>query len=233
MRNSPFVTERRIAPRTLRSTNPLRTGDSSTEQPSPTTSRKPKEASRAEVVNVDLARLPLPPEIEDSRVGARLGDFAPQWRNLLGEHRAWRTLKEGVRLTWMDSPPLTRRPIAFPTKNSKKDLQKAVQSLLDKGAVERVIRTDSRGFFSRLFLVPKKTGDMRPVIDLSSLNRHLVIPHFKMETQASVRAAVRPGEWAVSVDIRDAYLHVPMSRAVRSNFFSRSTVESTSHLSPV
>ena len=63
--------------------------------------------------------------------------------------------------------------------------------------------------------VPKKTGDLRPVIDLSTLNRHMVVPHFKMETQGSVRSAIRSQEWAVSIDIRDAYLHVPMHQAVR------------------
>ena len=71
------------------------------------------------------------------------------------------------------------------------------------------------GFYSRLFLAPKKTGDLRPVIDLSTLNRHMVVPHFKMETQGSVRSAIRSQEWAVSIDIRDAYLHVPMHQAVR------------------
>ena len=36
-----------------------------------------------------------------------------------------------------------------------------------------------------------------------------------METQGSVRSAIRSQEWAVSIDIRDAYLHVPMHQAVR------------------
>ena len=84
-----------------------------------------------------------------------------------------------------------------------------------KGAIERVTNLKSRGFYSRLFLVPKKTGDLRPVIDLSTLNRHMVVPHFKMETQGSVRSAIRSQEWTVSIDIRDAYLHVLMHQAVR------------------
>ena len=46
-------------------------------------------------------------------------------------------------------------------------------------------------------------------------NRHMVDPHFKMETQGSVRSAIRSQEWTVSIDIRDAYLHVPMHQAVR------------------
>ena len=73
----------------------------------------------------------------------------------------------------------------------------------------------SLGYYSRLFLVPKKTGDLRLVIDLSTLNRHMVIPHFKMETQGSVRAAIRSQEWTVFIDILDAYLHVPMHQAAR------------------
>ena len=35
------------------------------------------------------------------------------------------------------------------------------------------------GFYSRLFLVPKKTGGMRPAIDLSILSSYLSVPHFK------------------------------------------------------
>ena len=50
---------------------------------------------------------------------------------------------------------------------------------------------------------------------MSTLNRHMVVPHFKMETQGSVRSAIRSQEWTISIDIRDAYLHVPMHQAVR------------------
>ena len=73
----------------------------------------------------------------------------------------------------------------------------------------------SLGFYIRLFLVLKKTEDLRPVIDLSTLNRHMVVPHFKMETQGSVWTAIRTQDWTVSIDIRDTHLHVPMHKAVR------------------
>ena len=42
----------------------------------------------------------------------------------------------------------------------------------------------------------------------------MVVPHFKMEMQGSVRSAIRSQEWTVSIDIRDAYLHVPMHQAL-------------------
>jgi hypothetical protein len=44
-----------------------------------------------------------------------------------------------------------------------------------KGAIERVQDPfQSPDFYSRLFLVPKKTGGMRPVIDLSIILRNFL-----------------------------------------------------------
>jgi hypothetical protein len=52
---------------------------------------------------------------------------------------------------------------------------------------------------------------MRPVINLKHLNAaHLDTPHFRMETPQDVRHAIRAGDWAASIDLRDAYFHVPI-----------------------
>ena len=159
--------------------------------------------------------LPQPRNVDGSQVGARLADFAPHWRSLLGNCRATGIVEDGVGIAFQQRPQLTHQSISFRTRYSRQDLQQAVDALLIKGAIERVTNVRSLGFYSRLFLVPKKTGDLRPVIDLSTLNHHMVVPHFKMETQGSVRSAIRSQEWAVPIDIRDAYLHVPMHQAVR------------------
>ena len=162
-----------------------------------------------------LLMLLQPRNVDGFQVGARLADFAPHWRSLLGNCRVTGIVEDGVGIAFQQRPQLTHQSISFRTRNSRQDLQQAVDALLMKGAIERVTNVRSLGFYSRLFLVPKKTGDLRPVIDLSTLNRHMVVPHFKMETQGSVRSAIRSQEWAVSIDIRDAYLHVPMHQAVR------------------
>ena len=36
-----------------------------------------------------------------------------------------------------------------------------------------------------------------------------------METQASVWASIRENEWTMSINLQDAYLHIPMARSVR------------------
>ena len=66
-------------------------------------------------------------------------------------------------IAFQQRPQLTHQSISFRTRNSRQDLPQAVDALLMKGAIERVTNVKSLGFYSRLFLVPKKTGDLRPV----------------------------------------------------------------------
>lgn len=51
------------------------------------------------------------------------------------------------------------------------------------------------------------------MIDLSRLNKFLRVPSFRMETTRSISASIQPGDWAVSLDLQDAYLHVPVHEA--------------------
>ena len=82
-----------------------------------------------------------------------------------------------------------------------------VQGLLAKGAIEQT--NFSLGFYSHLFLALKKNGKWHPVIDLSALNCFLHSPHFYMETIHSVMQSLPWGAWCTSIDLNDAFLHVP------------------------
>jgi len=55
-----------------------------------------------------------------------------------------------------------------------------IQALLIKGAV-RMVRPQSDQFTSRLFVIPKKDGSLRLVINLKPLNKFIANQHFKME----------------------------------------------------
>ena len=152
------------------------------------------------------------PENEDLAVGGRLSHYASHWAHVFGEqHHVAQNLAQGIRLKFTEKPPLTRHPVDFVSRNSLDALQSAVQMFLEKKVIVPVREKKSLGFYSRLFLVPKKSGEDRPVIDLSHLNTYLDVPRFRMETPQAVRNAIRPGEWVTSVDISDAYLHVPMA----------------------
>ena len=62
---------------------------------------------------------------------------------------------------------------------------------------------------------PKKNGKLRLVIDLRSLNRHIRREKFHMETLANLRHSIQKGDWVISVDLTDAYLHVPIHQLSR------------------
>ena len=88
-------------------------------------------------------------------------------------------------------------------------LEEVTLALIAKGAVE-LAPLPSPDFYSRLFVVWKTSGSWLPVIDLSLLNHFVDASHFQMETIQSVLLSVRQGDWMASIDLREAYLQVPV-----------------------
>ena len=117
------------------------------------------------------------------------------------------------------SPPLVQLPtessFTILTNKSHAELvTEEVDAMLAKGAIEEV--APSPGCYSRLFVVPKKDGGWRPVINLKRINKaFLDPPHFRMDTTKDVAMLLSPGDWAASVDLKDAYFHIPLHRQSR------------------
>ncbi len=64
------------------------------------------------------------------------------------------------------------------------------------------------GFYSRYFVVPKKDGGLRPILDLWLLNRSVSRLKFRMLTVKQVVSQIRSEDWFVTIDLKDAYFHV-------------------------
>ena len=122
-------------------------------------------------------------------------------------------LREGYHIPFRRAPTLSGEPIPFsaycPSSIRGKALEQEVESLLQKGAIE-LAPLPSLGYYSRLFVVMKASGSWRLVIDLSLLNLGVLKTPFKMETIQSTLLSVRRGDWMVSIDLKDAYLQVPI-----------------------
>ena len=86
-------------------------------------------------------------------------------------------------------------------------MQQEIDKLVQKRAIAPVHST-SVGFYSRLFLVPKKGGSFRPVIDLSHLNKFITNEHFQMENLMCLKHLLNPNDYMVKLDLKDAYLTV-------------------------
>ena len=74
------------------------------------------------------------------------------------------------------------------------------------------------GFYSTFFLEPQTSGELGPVINLWPLNRYLRKHYFKMDSLSKVTNLVQLGDWAISIDLTEAYLQVPLHVANSRKF---------------
>ena len=129
-----------------------------------------------------------PPTELSYQVGGILERFADNWRLCGATFWQLQAVKRGVAWTFISQPPLSNHPIPFCNTNPEKNLimKECIRTMLQKGAIEPVMNISTPGFYSLIFLKPKPNGEMRPIIDLSALNRHILTPTFTMESAQSV-----------------------------------------------
>ena len=163
----------------------------------------------------DLPRLPSPL----LPVGARLLRFSRGWEQITTDELVLSVVKVGYRIELSSKPPLSSVTIPFRLPHSvekRAALLREINLLVDKEAVEEL--DPSRlcpGFYGLIFLVPKKNGTFRPVFNLKPLNAYVHKERFKMKTPRDVTDTLHVGDWVVSIDLKDAYLHVPIHEASR------------------
>jgi hypothetical protein len=148
-------------------------------------------------------------------VGGRLSYFRSFWNQNVSDDWAKEVIAKGYSIEFLDIPPFMIRPLVTTVPQDKEHIiHSEIEELLTKNAIEEV-RPDSPGFYSRFFLVTKKDGGWRPVLNLKPLNQFLRYSKFTMETQDSIIKALRKGQWLATLDLKDAYLHVPILPAHR------------------
>lgn len=144
-------------------------------------------------------------------VGGRLIYFLKKWEQITDDQWVLSVIKEGYKLEFLEIPKNTGIKYTCVSAKDLDILDTEVRELVQKEAVEYVpLNEIENGFYSTFFLVPKKTGDMRPVINLKPLNKYLRKQHFKMDSLSTVLNLVKQGDWGISLDLKDAYLHVPI-----------------------
>ncbi len=141
-----------------------------------------------------------------------LSHFLHEWERLPGVS-LWvlRTIRTGYTLQFGKNPPRFDGVHLTVVNSAAKAsvLQQELSSLLQKGAIEEVPQSEvERGFFSRYFLVPKRDGGLRPILDLQRLNLSLYKGKFKMLTMRTIMSQVQEGDWFVTIDLKDAYFHI-------------------------
>ena len=100
----------------------------------------------------------------------RLAHFLPNWQIITGDRWVLNTVR-GYRIAFTSQPHQARRPHPAQLNQSQKQLVlQEISKLISKGAIQELTNMPEGGFVSTLFLVPKKGGGQRPVINLKNLN---------------------------------------------------------------
>ena len=144
-------------------------------------------------------------------VGGRLSLFVAQWQNITRDHFIISVVRQGFQISVQNNFPGMLREVTVPPRDPKARLAicKEIQELILKKAI---VQIDDFPLLclSPIFVIPKKTGDLRVILNLKKINVFISVQHIRMETLNVILPNLRPHDWAVSIDLKDAYLHVPV-----------------------
>ena len=168
-------------------------------------------------------------EMNSTPVGGRLKFKWQNWKQFGASKKIVRWLRKGYMLPFnlgqeaVAKTKFSKRSDPDLVAHYQKDSEKAIvlnmmmDTLLKKNVIVKM-KPEEKGFFNLVFLRPKKAADTetrmekrwRLILDVSKLNVFLRIKHFTMETAEKIRKEVIPDTWATSVDLTDAYHHLPI-----------------------
>ena len=137
--------------------------------------------------------------------------FSKNWEKLTQDPYILNIVKEGLMIPLLNQPKQGKIPkeISY-CSEMKSQVKKEILTLMEKGAVKKVLPDQSQ-FLSNLFLREKKEkGTYRPVINLKNLNAYIPYEKFKMETLKDVKDILRQGDFLVKIDLKDAYFSIPL-----------------------
>ena len=140
--------------------------------------------------------------------------YAHMWETLSPDPWVRRVVNEGYRLEFSSPPPrggcFRTTPIPR-SRDQRLALEKEISDLLEKEAIYVVTDPTQSLYRYSFFLTPKKPDSWRPIINLKPLNKAYIRPRrFRMETLAVILPSLLQGSWATSLDLKDAYLHIPI-----------------------
>ena len=82
-------------------------------------------------------------------------------------------------------------------------LDQEISELLEKRAIQKA-ETAQKEFLSKTFLVGKKDGENRWVINLKKFNAFIPYEHFKMEGLHCLKFLLEKNDFLCKIDIMDA-----------------------------
>lgn len=135
--------------------------------------------------------------------------FLPQWRNITSDPFILQAIS-AYRLPFSHQPPFqVREPQTRLFKIEEQICSQEISCLLRKGAIEKTVECTDQ-FLSPFFIINKSSGGWRFILNLKSLNKFIIAPHFKLQNWKTVIRLLFPNDFLASIDLEDAYFLIPV-----------------------
>ena len=163
---------------------------------------KPAKDSQGEVPFPNFIQFPA------VHLAGRVSRFADFWKTLTCDQWVQDVLR-GYKLPLVIEPDkfIVNVPHGIP-KTEFHVMDDEIESMLAKGAI---IAVSGEPFLThQMILVLKRTGGVRPVINLKPLNKFLRVEHFKLEQITMLKDLLEKDMWMSKIDLQDAYYTIPV-----------------------
>ncbi|KAI8442411.1 hypothetical protein MSG28_005925 [Choristoneura fumiferana] len=125
--------------------------------------------------------------------------------------------KQKGRIPFKKKPPLqhlTQNMLNRFTTRTSPEMSAIIKDLKEKAVLE-VPPVLNSSFLSKMFLIKKADGSMRPIFDLRGLNQYVATKHFQLVSQLDVADFLQMNDWMTKIDLHQAYFHLPIAETHR------------------
>ena len=154
-------------------------------------------------------------ECESFQAG-RISNYLSEWRKITSDPQIL-SYVTGVEIERKGLPQekesLTQRETRF-TDKEKSLIEEEISSLLRKKVIETA-KPCVGEVISPIFLTPKLDESYRMMLNLKKFNKQVVYRHFKMDTLNTIVNLMSKDCYMASLDLKDAYYSVPISKKDR------------------
>lgn len=148
------------------------------------------------------------------KVGGNTANCVNSWRKITSDPWVLTSI-QGITIPLLYTPfqGVEPRPIKFSVAEQNL-MQQAVETLGEKHVIEKC-HEEPYQFVSNIFWVPKNSGKVRIILDLSRFNEAVNKKHFKMSNIQTALQFVVPHVFMTSIDLQDAYFTFPITQCHR------------------
>ena len=155
-------------------------------------------------------------------LAGRLKHFVETWKILTKD---WKILElvEGYKTPFNKNPVQQKIPeITHMNLDQRQQVQVEIGNMLEKGAICQTSHLKGETL-SNVFLVGKKGGGSRPVINLKHLNQFIPYQHFKTEGLFCLREMLQKDDFMCKLDMKDTYFSILLHQSSKnmSDFYGR------------